>query len=251
MHRCRTRGRDFSLNSAAMKRQFNPAVPEWMDRRQPVSAELENDLANLRSLNRWFGSHRLVRHFLNRWLASAERARILDLATGSGDIPRLMADWARSRSINITIDAIDQQPSTLEIARSLSRKYPEINFAVANLFEWNPNDKYDVVLLSLALHHFRDEEAVKVLQKCRHLSRGAVLVSDLRRGRWLSLGIYLVTALVYSEPMTKTDARLSAARAFSFSEMQELAVRAGWKNFGRAKFAAGRQAIWLDPDENH
>ncbi len=38
-----------------MKRQFDPAEPELMDRPQPVSAELERDLKNLRQLNRWFG----------------------------------------------------------------------------------------------------------------------------------------------------------------------------------------------------
>jgi hypothetical protein len=46
--------------------------------------------------------------------------------------------------------------------------------------------------------------------------------------------------------MTKTDARLSAARAFSFRELRALAERAGWKNFGHRKFAVGRQAIWID-----
>jgi hypothetical protein len=46
--------------------------------------------------------------------------------------------------------------------------------------------------------------------------------------------------------MTKTDARLSAARAFSLAELRDLAERAGWKNFGHQKFAVGRQAIWID-----
>ena len=32
-----------------MKRQFDPAEPELMDRPQPVSAELESDLHNLRA----------------------------------------------------------------------------------------------------------------------------------------------------------------------------------------------------------
>ena len=117
-----------------MKRQFNPACPEWMDRPQPISRALERDLANLRSFNRWFGSYRLVQHFL---------------------------------------------------------------------------------------------------------------------ARWLSAGIYLLTAAIYREPMTRNDARVSAARAFSFREMHELAERAGWKNFGHRRFAIGRQAIWLDPSENN
>src|SRR5881275_3175319 len=99
-----------------------------MDRPQPVTAELEVDLHNLRQLNRYFGSYRLIEHFLRRWIQPRSRMRILDLATGSGDIPRLVVDFARSAGAEVTVDAVDQQPSTLEIARSLSRDYQEIEF---------------------------------------------------------------------------------------------------------------------------
>jgi SAM-dependent methyltransferase len=243
-----------------MKRRFDPALPELMDRPQPVTPELERDLANLRSLNRWFGSHRLVRHFLRRWLKPNGKARILDVATGSGDIPRLIVDHARRQNLSVHIDAIDQQESTIEIARGLSAAYPEIDFICTDFFEWNsPSDlkldglkpssfsePYDIVLCSLALHHFSDDDAVRVLQKCRELSRERVLIADLRRARWLTLAVYFVTATIYRDEMTRTDARLSAARAFSFVEMRELAKRGGWKNFGHRKFAVGRQAIWID-----
>jgi 2-polyprenyl-3-methyl-5-hydroxy-6-metoxy-1,4-benzoquinol methylase len=241
-----------------VKRQFDPALPELMDRPQPLTRELERDLANLRSFNRWFGGHGLVRHFLRRWLKPNEKARILDVATGSGDIPRLIADHARRQNVSVHIDAIDQQESTIEIARRLSAAYPEINFYCADLFEWNSSPglkldglkpssfPYDIVLCSLALHHFTNNDAVRALQKIRELSRARVLLADLRRARWLRCAVYCVTATIYRDEMTKTDARLSAARAFSFGEMRELAERAGWKNFGHRKFAVGRQAIWID-----
>jgi 2-polyprenyl-3-methyl-5-hydroxy-6-metoxy-1,4-benzoquinol methylase len=228
-----------------VKRKFDPAVPELMDRPQPVTRELERDLANIRSLNRWFGSYRQVRHFLDRWLKPNDKARILDVSTGSGDIPRLIIDFARSGNVSVQIDAIDQQASTIEIARRLSNDYPEIEFFCANLFAWKPTKPYDIVLCSLTLHHFSEADAVRVLQKCREFTREHVLVADLRRSLWLTLGVYLVTATVYHQAMTKTDARLSAVRAFSFAELRELARRAGWKNFGHRKFPVGRQVIWL------
>jgi hypothetical protein len=56
----------------------------------------------------------------------------------------------------------------------------------------------------------------------------------------------MLTGLIFREPMTRFDARLSAQRAFSFTEMRELAIQAGWKNFGRKKFRFGRQAVWLE-----
>jgi 2-polyprenyl-3-methyl-5-hydroxy-6-metoxy-1,4-benzoquinol methylase len=229
-----------------MKRSFDPAVLEMMDRPQPISAELERDLERLRQLNRWFGSHRLVSIFIRRWMQPGALLRVVDLATGSGDIPRLLVDHARTIGAQIEIDAVDQQPATLEIARTLSAEYPEISFHSANVLEWDSGQRYDMALCSLVLHHFSDDDAVKLLRRCRELSKRFVLASDLRRGFLLRAGVYMLTALVFREPMTRFDARLSAERAFSFVEMRELATQAGWKNFGRKKFRFGRQAIWLE-----
>jgi 2-polyprenyl-3-methyl-5-hydroxy-6-metoxy-1,4-benzoquinol methylase len=230
-----------------MKRSFDPAEPELMDRPQPVTAELARDLRNLRQLNRYFGSYRLIKHFLRRWIEPRTRVRILDLATGSGDIPRLIVDYARKAGASVTVDAVDQQLSTLELARGLSGDYPEINFIPGDILTFGET-RYDVVLCSLALHHFDEESAVQVLRRCRELSQRYVLVSDLRRGLLASVGVFLLTATVFREPMSRVDARLSAARAFSFREFRSLAERAGWKNFGHRKFAFARQAIWLELD---
>jgi 2-polyprenyl-3-methyl-5-hydroxy-6-metoxy-1,4-benzoquinol methylase len=230
-----------------MKRQFDPAEPELMDRPQPVSIELENDLRNLRQLNRYFGSYRLIEHFLRRWIRSGDQLRIVDLATGSGDIPRLIVRHARSIGAVVTIDALDRQRATLEIAQHLSAGYPEISFLERNILEFESADPYDLVLCSLVLHHFSEEDAVRVLKRCRELSRKFVLVSDLRRGYLAKVGVYLLTALIFRQPMTRYDATVSAARAFSFSELDQLAKRAGWENFDHKKFRFARQAIWLEP----
>jgi 2-polyprenyl-3-methyl-5-hydroxy-6-metoxy-1,4-benzoquinol methylase len=217
-----------------------------MDRPQPVSAELEVDLRNLRQLNRYFGSYRLIEHFLRRWLKPQSRMRILDLATGSGDIPRFIIDYARRAKAEVTIDAVDQQAATVEIARGLSAAYPEIEFLQGDILALT-RDPYDMVLCSLALHHFSEPDAVAVLRRCRELSKQYVLVSDLRRGWLATAGVHLLTALIFREPMTRVDARLSAQRAFSFGEFRALAERAGWTDFGHARFAFARQAIWIEP----
>jgi 2-polyprenyl-3-methyl-5-hydroxy-6-metoxy-1,4-benzoquinol methylase len=229
-----------------MKRQFDPAEPELMDRPQPVTAELVSDLRNLRELNRHFGSHALITYFLRRWIQPGAQLRVLDLATGSGDIPRLVIDHAREVGASVTVDAVDQQSSTLEIARGLSADYPEIDFQEGDVLSFGEEGQYDIVLCSLALHHFDEPTAVRLLERCRNLSRRFVLVSDLQRGVQASVGVYLLTALIYRDPMTRNDGRLSAARAFSFDEFRSLAERAGWQNFGHRRFRFARQALWLE-----
>lgn len=229
-----------------MKRQFDPAELELMDRPQPVSAELESDLEDIRELNRWFGSYALISMFLSRWIKPGARLRIVDLATGSGDIPRLIAEYGRKIGAELQIEGLDRQSATLEIAKRLSARYPEISFVEGDVLDWQPPQPYDIVFCTLALHHFSEDDAMRLLQRCRELSRKYVLVSDLRRGWLATIGVHLLTATMFREPMTKYDARLSIARAFSFSEMNQLARRAGWTNFSHKTFPFARQAIWLE-----
>src|SRR5262245_47928181 len=108
-----------------MPREFDPAEPELMDRPQPISAELERDLENLGSLNRWFGSDRLLRHFLHRWWRRGDSPRVLDLCSGAGDLPAVMARFARAHEITPRIVAVDANPATLEIARRRCAEFSE------------------------------------------------------------------------------------------------------------------------------
>lgn len=229
-----------------MKRVFDPQQIELMDRKQPVSAELEEDLGNLEKLNRYFGSYRLVRSFLRCWLVSGGCYRILDLATGGGDLPRMMVDWARSRGIRLRIDAVDAQASTLEIARRWSAAYPEITYLNSDIRSFQTTRTYDLVCCSLALHHFSSQDAVEVLRRAKALSHDKVLVADLERTLFTTASVYLLTTFFFTEPMTRHDARLSVQRAFSFSELAGLGLQAGWENFGHQRFFPARQALWLN-----
>jgi SAM-dependent methyltransferase len=232
-----------------MKREFDPNKPELIDQPQPVTAELATELENIRQLNQYFGSYSLLRQFLRLWLVPNRVYRILDLATGSADIPCMIADWARQRNIAVRIDAVDFHESTLEIARRRAAGYAEINLIHADALTYSSKETYDIVCCSLALHHFSDEDAVKLLRQIMRLSHDKALVADLERS-WLTwCSVWLLTALIFREPMTKYDGRLSVKRAFSFYELHALAVEAGWENFCHRRFMPARQALWMSVRE--
>jgi len=228
-----------------MRRAFDEANPELLDIGQPVSRELEASLESLRVLNKYFGAYSLVRHFLRRWLEPGRTYRLLDLATGSGDIPRMIVRWARKHGVNLRVDAVDLQPATLEIARRKSTGYPEIEFIRADARNYSEAMTYDVVCCSLALHHFSELDALKILRRACELSHDKVLVADLER-TWLTWAcVQVVTTVAARDAMTRHDAKLSVRRAFSYQELGDLAVQAGWRNFGHARFMPARQALWI------
>jgi ubiquinone/menaquinone biosynthesis C-methylase UbiE len=228
------------------RRDFDGARLEMMDRPQPVSAELERDLENLRKLNRFFGSYALVRYFLQRWFRTGTSVSIIDLCTGFGDIPRFTVDWCRANDIRVQITAVDFQPATLELAMQGSRSYPEIAFVASDVFEFEHPIHADFVFCSLALHHFSNDRAALLLRRARALATRGILIADLERSDLGIAGIYLLTSLVYREPMTRYDARLSFRRAFSYSEMRKIAANAGWERFDHRRFPVSRQAVWLE-----
>ena len=228
-----------------MRRAYDDAKPELLDTSQPVSPKLEESLESLRVLNKYFGAYSLMRHFMRRWLVPGRTYRLLDLATGFGDIPRMIVNWARRHEVSVAIDAVDLQPATLEIARRVSAGYPEIRFIRADARNYCDATTYDMVCCSLALHHFSELDALKVLRRACELSHDKVLVADLER-TWLTWAcVNAVTTVAARDAMTRHDAKLSVRRAFSYEELGDLAVEAGWRNFGHARFVPARQAIWM------
>ena len=141
---------------------------------------------------------------------------------------------------------MDFQASTIEIARQLSAGFPEIRYHCADIHHFGDEHSYDIVLFSLALHHFSCDQAVALLRRCRSLSRGKVLVADLRRSWFAKLGVDLLTATVFREAMTRNDARVSVAARLFLPELDHLAREAGWRDYGHRRFRFARQAIWLE-----
>jgi 2-polyprenyl-3-methyl-5-hydroxy-6-metoxy-1,4-benzoquinol methylase len=227
-------------------RHFDPQQRELLDDSTTPAAELERGARDLAALNRHFGGHRLVRRFLKRWLNPSRCYRILDLCTGSADVPRAMVEWARQREITLRIDAMDANAAMLEIAKKRSSDFPEIHFVKGDALRDAPGEGYDLVHCALALHHFSDADATRLLARCAKLSNRWVLVSDLERHPLISAAISIATGILCAGDAAKRDGQLSARHAFSFREMRALAQAAGWQHFGHARCLFCRQAVWLD-----
>ncbi|HEX2323904.1 MAG TPA: hypothetical protein VHQ00_00825, partial [Chloroflexota bacterium] len=76
------------------------AEPEWMDAPGHGREVVVQNLGDLRRCNRLLGGVRLTLRPLSRLVAGVSPVaplRILDVATGGGDIPRAVASWARGR----------------------------------------------------------------------------------------------------------------------------------------------------------
>jgi len=92
---------------------------EWMDDPGADPADLRRSLDYIRRINALLGYTRAsvghLRRFSRNW-RPGETIRILDVATGSADIPRAMLRWADRRGFDVRIVAVDIHATTLKLA---------------------------------------------------------------------------------------------------------------------------------------
>jgi SAM-dependent methyltransferase len=215
-------------------RRFDPRDPEWLDCPGLDRALLREELNTLETCNRRLWGHDLALHYVDRLVASAPTASlsVLDLGTGAADIPRAIAAWARQRQLPVAITAVDCNAEVLQLAGESCQGWPEIRLEQHDLRALPYEaDSFDLVLCSLALHHFASAEAVAVLRSMQRLARRGYVVNDLCRN-WLTIGSaeLWVRALVRS-PVFRHDALQSCRAAFTVGELRALAQRAGLDHF--------------------
>jgi len=216
-------------------RQFNPDVPEMMDRPDVGAELLKQDLRNLRVINRFLGglaaTRKHLRPIFDRLPADRE-IHLLDLASGSGDQARSIAQLARSRGRRVQVVGLDRNPVMLDVARTLCAGFPEISFYKQDILSLQENKwQSDIVLCSLAIHHFSEDEVVRLLTTMQRLSRVAFVVNDLTRHWWAAGCAWTYAHLTSRNPLTLHDTYVSVLRAFTPGELRALAGRAGIRNY--------------------
>jgi SAM-dependent methyltransferase len=228
-------------------RRFDPLVPEIMDRPGNEEKLLRADLRVLEDINRFLGGYRIPLHYLWKFLdplQSAKALTILDLATGAADVPRAIATWARAQLVKVEITAVDGNPEILRIARENAADWPEIHVEQQDLLALPyPAASFDVVLCSLALHHFSEADAVAILRSINHIARGGWIINDLRRNR-LAIGLSkLMAHTIITNPIARFDAPASCERAFTIAEWRAMAARAGMDHFTISRHRFFRMAL--------
>jgi ubiquinone/menaquinone biosynthesis C-methylase UbiE len=192
---------------------------------------LRGELRNLRIINRYLGGLAAVRKALIPMVMSTKPGHtleILDLATGSGDQPVSIARTFRELGRRALITAVDNNDIVLADARDYAAGINEVRFEQGDVrAPAYPDRSFDVVLCSLAIHHFSWAGAVRLLQEMDRLCRIGFIVNDLSRSYFALACAWTYTRLTTTNIMTRTDAIASILAAFTKEELDRMATEAG------------------------
>ena len=183
--------------------------------------ELERTLAEIELVNRTLGGYGPSLEGLRRLMPrGCERLTVLDVGTGSGDIPRKLVQWGRRAGCEIEVTGIDLAQTTIAMARRESSAYPSLRFEVQNLFDLPDEPMFDVVHAAATLHHFVGTEAQRALAKMFRLARFGVVINDFHRHPLAWAGIKILTVLFSRSRLVRYDGPLSVLRSFKRSDFQ-------------------------------
>lgn len=198
--------------------------PELLD--GPLNAELlAGNLRDLARVNRWLGGADLSERAIAPLAMNNFVLTILDVGTGGADIPLRLARHGRE------ITATDIRPEIVEVASRLTAGQPVV--VREALLADEATASFDVTHASMVVHHLEPSAAVEFLSEMARVARQAVVINDLARGlRWFT-GAWLMTRLFTHNSYTRHDAPLSVRRAYTESELVQIAQQAGLRVVAR------------------
>ncbi len=154
--------------------------------------------------------------------------RVLDLASGGGDILTTLALQAMARHLKIDWIGCDISREAIQHSQEQAlRANLPIHFQQLDVLRDPLPPDCDMVMCSLFLHHLEDDQAVDLMSRMREAAAESILINDLIRSRW---GYFLARAgcrLLTRSAVVHYDGPVSVAGAYTINEVQILAEKAG------------------------
>lgn len=198
---------------------------EYLDDPDVDPRLVRRSLADVVRSNRFFGGSSAAVAELRPLLRGRRMLTLLDVGAGAGDIAADARKLAARHEVTLSSFAVD---SAEELAPVSRRRGNLVLCGDARALPF-PDRSVDVVLCSQTLHHFPDDEAVRVILELDRVARERVIVSDIRRSWFAAAGIWVASYPLRFHPVSRHDGVVSVMRGFTTAELRQLV----WSAIGR------------------
>lgn len=208
---------------------------ELMDDFSIEGKDLRNTLDQIAQINRLLGGNNITLNGVERLvqrIPKSEEITIIDLGCGNGDMLRALSQYADKNEWNFKLIGVDANEFTINYARELSALYPNITYLVNDIFsEKIENLDYDIALGTLTLHHFNEEELLRLMRNLHKNAGIGIVINDLQRNAIAYRLFQLVCLIFRLDEMPKKDGLISILRGFKKHELKQFSEKLKFSNY--------------------
>ena len=207
---------------------------EIMDDFELEGEELKDALDKIAKINQLLGGNRLTLKGVQELLKQSKKVEIVivDVGCGNGDMLRTLADFGKKNNLKFQLIGIDANNFTVKHAQKLSENYSNIKYRCEDIFDKEFKVlKYDILLCTLTLHHFNDDEIMYLLDVFYTNAATGIVINDLHRN---SIAYRLFQALCFVfrlNTMSREDGLTSILRGFKKEELLQFSKKLNFKNY--------------------
>ena len=210
-------------------------LPEIMDDFDMEGETLRDALDKIAKINQLLGGNKLTLEGVKEILSKSPtegRITIVDVGCGNGDMLRALADYAEDNNLEFDLIGIDANQFTVNYAKELSISYPNIKYRCEDIFDKDfATLQYDIVLCTLTLHHFKDDEIIKLLNVFNANARLGIVINDLQRSS-ISYRLFQALCFVFRlNDMSREDGLVSILRGFRKTELEQFSKQLNLRNY--------------------
>ncbi|TDE27510.1 MULTISPECIES: methyltransferase domain-containing protein [Flavobacterium] len=232
--------------------KFRTDTLETMDNFAMEGEILRDALDKIAKINQLLGGNLLTLRGVQELTAKISKSKgitIVDVGCGNGDMLRTLAAYGLKNNLNFQLIGVDANNFTINHAQKLSENYPNIRYRCQDIFDKPFEElKYDIVLCTLTLHHFKDSEIIDLLNVFYKNSNVGIVINDLHRS---SVAYRLFQALCFVfrlNNVPRQDGLTSILRGFKKEELVRFSEKLNFKKYKiQWKWAFRYQwIIWKD-----
>lgn len=225
----------FKFRLKKINTNYRTDEPEIMDDFALEGEILRDALDKIAKINQLLGGNKLTVQGINKLLSlinKDQKIKIVDVGCGNGDMLRNLADYGAKNNLKFDLIGIDANDFTVKHAEKLSEKYTNIQYRCENIFDEKfKNLKYDIVLCTLTLHHFKDDEITNLMTIFNENAKLGVVVNDLQRSA-IAYRLFQVLCFVFRlNKMSKEDGLTSILRGFKKQELIAFSKKLNFKKY--------------------